>query len=632
MRIHTILHVFGKSFGYFKREDSGICHGSTLRWIEACLLDEEHRFDSRIDKIVKTHQIIHELTKERDFLDVMPNQIGITTNELWSILGFYDSLWIYNDPEYFTSLFEAPVNQIDIEPVSRLAGSDKIRNLGGICQIFYEIGAFDKEIAYAYFSELDAILTRYSTHKIGMVFSSVPHSVGLVYTPNTKMPWKFMDINQYPSKQFSSDSIADLIEYLFLAFNVYHISENSISWSIQLFCAGQQQKSEKLVNFLKQFKKHHFLNPFYLNVHDTSPLVLLAAEFGELKLLRQLFKSGRNINVVSERGISLALIASSRGNARMIHEFGKYIDLNYSQDDGMVPFLYAALNGHRDVIYELRKHAINLNTANKKGYTAACLAARYGHDLMIRDLGRYGANLNLATNKGATPAYIASSYGQLAVLKVLMKHGADLNRATNSGATPLFAAAKRGYLEVVNELIQHAGVDVHKINNYGQTAIYIAKSRGHTEVTRVLKKAIQDELNQIKAVLIEKTNSYLRWRRSLIRDDNRGYEAGFFSSMRSFNYYGKRRAERFKRNLQRANAEEVLTVLKKHLRRGTRMHNHSLDTYLLEGLMHCEEARSILNVPVAPLLTIEDRVFFRDMVLSAEPIDKLEDDNLIIMP
>lgn len=50
MHIHRSVFSLRKALGYHDTEE-GCCLGVTLRWIEACILNEEPIFDARIRRI-----------------------------------------------------------------------------------------------------------------------------------------------------------------------------------------------------------------------------------------------------------------------------------------------------------------------------------------------------------------------------------------------------------------------------------------------------------------------------------------------------------------------------------------------------------------------------------------------------
>ena len=85
--------------------------------------------------------------------------------------------------------------------------------------------------------------------------------------------------------------------------------------------------------------------------------------------------------------------------------------------------------------------------------------------------------------------------------------------------------------------------------------------------------------------LITKIDDYLYWRANKDSDDGRGYKLGIFTRLRHFTSFGKNRAEDLKSRLQALQSPEDFSItLKEHFSQNSTLNNHSLDTYLLEGI------------------------------------------------
>ena len=76
--------------------------------------------------------------------------------------------------------------------------------------------------------------------------------------------------------------------------------------------------------------------------------------------------------------------------------------------DGSTPILYAAGNGHGDVVRLLMKLGADINKADNDGETPLHGAALNGHGDVIQMLVAGGADVNKATKYGSTPLDVAS--------------------------------------------------------------------------------------------------------------------------------------------------------------------------------------------------------------------------------
>lgn len=89
----------------------------------------------------------------------------------------------------------------------------------------------------------------------------------------------------------------------------------------------------------------------------------------------------------------------------------------------------------------------------------------------------------------------------------------------------------------------------------------------------------------LKDTLLRKIDDYIHWRNNKNSHDNRNYSMGFFTRMRHFSAFGEIRAQNLKNQLSGlTNDDAIFAQLKTHFNQDSRLNNHSLDTYLLEGL------------------------------------------------
>jgi hypothetical protein len=108
------------------------------------------------------------------------------------------------------------------------------------------------------------------------------------------------------------------------------------------------------------------------------------------------------------------------------------------------------------------------------------------------------------------------------------------------------------------------------------------------------KKAKVDAFESIRATLITKTQNYLDWRANKKSDDQRNYPLGFFTRVRHNTRFGQKRAENLRAKLNETQSmEDLITVFQQHLSNDSKLHNHSLDTYLLEGI---EQHKDLLKI------------------------------------
>ena len=86
-------------------------------------------------------------------------------------------------------------------------------------------------------------------------------------------------------------------------------------------------------------------------------------------------------------------------------------------------------------------------------------------------------------------------------------------------------------------------------------------------------------------VLIKAVDSYLDWRAHHRHTEPHGYPSGYFTWLRHFTHFGKNRAEDLKNKLSEGQTS-IIVLLQKHFKKHSTINNHSLDTYILEGIFN----------------------------------------------
>ena len=125
-------------------------------------------------------------------------------------------------------------------------------------------------------------------------------------------------------------------------------------------------------------------------------------------------------------------------------------------DQGFIPFLAAALKGHKYICGLLLAHGSNVNEVehNTKD-TALHYAAANGHNVLVEALLSWGAQVNQQDHIGFTPLHVACQEGHLLCVLTLLKAGASLTLPTNQGMLPIDNAAARNRVEILRTLLEH---------------------------------------------------------------------------------------------------------------------------------------------------------------------------------
>ncbi|QYS94840.1 ANK_REP_REGION domain-containing protein [Trichoderma simmonsii] len=152
-------------------------------------------------------------------------------------------------------------------------------------------------------------------------------------------------------------------------------------------------------------------------------------------------------------GLHLASYFDLCGAVNAILEYNAFPDPRDSHN--ATPLLYAARNGHKDVVrLLLAANNIDPDTRDNRCRTPLSYAAINGHKDVVR--------LLLATNN------------------------IDPDTRDKSCRTPLSYAADKGYMDIVKLLLEIGEVDPNSKDDYDRTPLLYAATNGHEDIVRLL--------------------------------------------------------------------------------------------------------------------------------------------------
>ncbi len=530
MDIHDSIEEIQKQLGY-KVSPVGSCHGFSLRWLEACLLNEENIFDARILKIVNEFDTLTKAIKEAQKKQVKER----TENDmqLLDIPAFYESLELYQMPDHHSSLFGAVLHQVDVKKISSLASSEKILSQGGLEEIASDIYSIID--VKTYLDELEQLTEKNcfsSEDTIGIVLASVDHTNAIIYTPS--VGWKFMDINRYPSRTFPVGSTLELTNVIKENFSL--VSENEyLVFNMSIFTNFMKdEKTQLLKELLGSLKTEHSKSRIIPEPEKAIYLAEVAAKHGDAALITQLYTAS-SLGIKNDNGITMHYIAAQNGHSNVIDALGLLgIDFDEANDDGATAVFIAAANDHGHVIGQLASYGANLD-ASYNNKTAVYVATYLDNFEAIKALADSEADFDLTSCADIPPPiFIAIEKGHAKILTYFIRCGADLNLVYDN-ATPLFGAALLGQTEIVKKLIKAPKTDLDiscidsiddlvnllgdevipridtfrkkqlDLNKIKVTAYDIALIRGHDEIAQLIeqerdKRVLQMSLSQQKGL------------------------------------------------------------------------------------------------------------------------------------
>ena len=147
-------------------------------------------------------------------------------------------------------------------------------------------------------------------------------------------------------------------------------------------------------------------------------------------------------------------------------------DVNAAQGDGMTALHWAAQSGSAELASLLLYGGANVEpTTRLGGHTPLHMASHRGATDVVRVLLDAGSDPDRLTTTGVAPLHLAAESGVRATVEALLLHGAEVDvRDGHSDRTPLMFATAYGRIDVMRELLE-AGADVSletRVVDYGE--------------------------------------------------------------------------------------------------------------------------------------------------------------------
>jgi ankyrin repeat protein len=116
--------------------------------------------------------------------------------------------------------------------------------------------------------------------------------------------------------------------------------------------------------------------------------------------------------------------------------------------------MWAAAEGHGDVVAALIEIGATPNAVSKSGFNALAFAVAKNDATSIRTLVAAGLDPNFALPSGNKVLMMAMAYGNTEAASALLDSGADIRATDRAGNTPLHVAAQAGNLVLVKQLLE----------------------------------------------------------------------------------------------------------------------------------------------------------------------------------
>lgn len=200
------------------------------------------------------------------------------------------------------------------------------------------------------------------------------------------------------------------------------------------------------------------------------------AEQGDCASVRDLIRSGANVNAIGATG-STALYGAA-----------------FRDDEEMVKVLTDTADCDVDFQFQLT------------GHTVLSLAAQRGNLEIVRRLLETGF-VNVDGEKGAIRVPIAARNGHVEVVKLLLKKGTNPNASLPEKQTALHMATERGDVAVIRLLLEDERCDPATVADEGDSPIVIATRAGGLVVVRLLLSALLPGRDREKVQIAQSINT-----------------------------------------------------------------------------------------------------------------------------
>ena len=174
--------------------------------------------------------------------------------------------------------------------------------------------------------------------------------------------------------------------------------------------------------------------------YTVTPLTL-ACTNASAGMVERLLQAGANSNAARATGETVLMTCARGGVVDAVNPLlARGVDLNAAEATlGQTALMWAAWEGHTQVVRALIEHGADVHARTTTGYTALLLAAREGYQETTQALLEAGADVNEAAEDGTTALVIATIRRQLTFAEFLLDQGADPD--LGPGFTPLHWAA-----------------------------------------------------------------------------------------------------------------------------------------------------------------------------------------------
>ncbi|KAL0164100.1 hypothetical protein M9458_039853, partial [Cirrhinus mrigala] len=240
--------------------------------------------------------------------------------------------------------------------------------------------------------------------------------------------------------------------------------------------------------------------------HDA---ILKAVSSGDLYLLQELLR-GLDVNTAHWSIDTLLHLAAEHGKEAIVYFLLRQgAKLNLKDSEGCTALHIAAERGHTAIALALAKAGADIHATNQKPKTPLHLAAQNGHESTVKALVHEEKK---SFKNQTTVLHMAAIEDDATLAEVLLRNGALVDTRDGQRKTALYHAVRHGNEKTaavllkagaqVDSVIVDAAFELNRKSLLSLFLPYVHKSMSQNEITSALFKAVQRNLDEVVAALI----------------------------------------------------------------------------------------------------------------------------------
>lgn len=249
-----------------------------------------------------------------------------------------------------------------------------------------------------------------------------------------------------------------------------------------LFHALETNNEELILNTISKVSNLNFFN------EDGYSPILLAAQNGNLNIIKEFVKKGADINQVLGRNYTTPLIKAIKfGNdesAIYLVENGAKIDIK--DGEGKDALDYAIEENNNELIKYLLVKSNRLNYADTFGKSVLMKAIETDNIELVEYLLAKDLNTNLKDSKGYSALTYAVENNNYTIFQMLLNEGADINVLDKKGNNLLFHSLRSDFSKITDILVEKLPLKHKNLDGYNN--FYYALDKRNLDVALILAK------------------------------------------------------------------------------------------------------------------------------------------------